>query len=88
MSIIALSATVGNSDSVANWLKANLVKSEWRPVELQSGTVNGLGLKIHRIDGMIERICPRLEKYLATQIRILEHWCSMRWRLADKLSYS
>ncbi|MBE39547.1 MAG: hypothetical protein CMB07_06175 [Euryarchaeota archaeon] len=56
--IIALSATVGNSDSVANWLKANLVKSEWRPVELQSGTVNGLGLKIHRIDGMIERDLP------------------------------
>ena len=24
-------------------------------VELQSGTVNGLDLKIHRIDGMIER---------------------------------
>ncbi|MED5267996.1 MAG: DEAD/DEAH box helicase, partial [Candidatus Thermoplasmatota archaeon] len=56
--IIALSATVGNSDSVSNWLKADLVKSEWRPVELQSGTVNGLDLKIHRIDGMIERDLP------------------------------
>tara|TARA_B100000965_G_scaffold121487_1_gene100459 strand:- start:5005 stop:7563 length:2559 start_codon:yes stop_codon:yes gene_type:complete len=56
--IIALSATVGNSDSVANWLKADLVKSEWRPVELQSGTVNGLDLKIHRIDGMVERDLP------------------------------
>ena len=56
--IIALSATVGNSVSVANWLKADLVKSEWRPVELQSGTVNGLDLKIHRIDGMAERDLP------------------------------
>lgn len=56
--IIALSATVGNSDSVANWLKADLVKSEWRPVELQTGTVNGLDLKIHRIDGMAERDLP------------------------------
>ena len=32
--IIALSATVGNADKVAEWLDAKLVTSEWRPVEL------------------------------------------------------
>lgn len=48
--IIALSATVGNANKVAEWLDANLVTSEWRPVELRSGTFSDLILKIHRVD--------------------------------------
>ena len=48
--IIALSATVGNANKVAEWLDAKLVTSEWRPVELRSGTFTDLVLKIHRVD--------------------------------------
>ncbi len=35
--IIALSATVSNSEDLAQWLDAELVRSEWRPVELHEG---------------------------------------------------
>jgi len=35
--IIALSATVSNAEDIADWLDAELVKSEWRPVELKEG---------------------------------------------------
>ena len=48
--IIALSATVGNSEKLSNWLDARLVKSDWRPVALEYGTLNGLEVTIHKID--------------------------------------
>ncbi|MFP4655674.1 MAG: ATP-dependent DNA helicase [Methanohalobium sp.] len=35
--IIALSATVGNAGEIAEWLGAELVQSEWRPIELYEG---------------------------------------------------
>lgn len=35
--IIALSATVSNADQVADWLGAELVVSQWRPVPLREG---------------------------------------------------
>ena len=35
--IIALSATVGNAQEIADWLKGELVLSEWRPTDLQEG---------------------------------------------------
>lgn len=35
--IIALSATINNSETVAGWLDAEHYKSEWRPVDLRSG---------------------------------------------------
>jgi len=37
LQILALSATVKNADEIAEWLKAELVKSEWRPVPLKKG---------------------------------------------------
>jgi helicase len=41
--ILALSATVGNADELAAWMKAELVVSEWRPTELQEGVFfNGI----------------------------------------------
>ena len=49
--IIALSATVGNSEELAKWLGAKLIQSEWRPVSLHSGTLTELQVKVHRIDG-------------------------------------
>lgn len=40
--ILALSATVGNADELADWLEAELVVSEWRPTELLEGVfLNG-----------------------------------------------
>ncbi len=38
--IIALSATIGNSDELADWLGAKLVVSDFRPVKLMKGIVS------------------------------------------------
>jgi len=47
--IIALSATIRNSDELADWLQAEHVKSEWRPVPLRLGVFwNGV---VHFTDG-------------------------------------
>jgi len=35
--IIGLSATIGNPKELANWLEADLVEDDWRPVELKKG---------------------------------------------------
>ncbi len=35
--IIALSATIGNAEEIANYLNAELVMSDWRPVRLREG---------------------------------------------------
>lgn len=35
--IIGLSATIGNPEALADWLKAELVQDTWRPVELKKG---------------------------------------------------
>ncbi len=34
---VALSATVGNADVIAEWLDAALVESDWRPIDLRTG---------------------------------------------------
>ena len=34
---VALSATVGNADVIADWLDAGLVESDWRPIDLRMG---------------------------------------------------
>ena len=34
---VALSATVGNADVIADWLDADLVESDWRPIDLRTG---------------------------------------------------
>jgi len=35
--IIALSATIGNPEELAEWLNAELIKDDWRPVKLHKG---------------------------------------------------
>jgi len=35
--LIALSATIGNPEELAEWLDASLVKDDWRPVKLHKG---------------------------------------------------
>ncbi|MDW7774712.1 MAG: ATP-dependent DNA helicase [Methanosarcinales archaeon] len=39
--VIGLSATVGNSKDMAEWLDAELVESDWRPVDLREGVFFG-----------------------------------------------
>ncbi len=39
--IIGLSATITNSDEIANWLGCNLIKNDWRPVPLAEGVCDG-----------------------------------------------
>ncbi len=35
--LIGLSATIGNPEELAQWLEADLVKDDWRPVKLKKG---------------------------------------------------
>ena len=37
LQVVALSATVDNPEAIADWLDAELVESEWRPVDLRTG---------------------------------------------------
>ncbi|WP_254536682.1 ATP-dependent DNA helicase [Halomarina litorea] len=46
---VALSATIGNADAIAEWLDANLVDSDWRPIDLRTGVHYGQAL--HFDDG-------------------------------------
>ena len=39
MQVLALSATMGNVDEIATWLKAQFVITEWRPVILREGVL-------------------------------------------------
>ncbi|ACS33372.1 ATP-dependent DNA helicase [Thermococcus gammatolerans] len=50
--ILALSATVGNAEELAEWLDASLVVSDWRPVQLRRGVFH-LGTLIWE-DGKVE----------------------------------
>ncbi|MFB6143351.1 MAG: ATP-dependent DNA helicase [Halorientalis sp.] len=46
---VALSATIGNAAELAEWLDAELVDSEWRPIELRKGV--HFGQALHLEDG-------------------------------------
>jgi len=39
MQVLALSATMGNVNEIAEWLKAQFVVTEWRPVNLKEGVL-------------------------------------------------
>jgi len=39
MQILALSATINNVEEIANWLKADHVTTEWRPILLKEGVI-------------------------------------------------
>ncbi|MFB6223617.1 MAG: ATP-dependent DNA helicase [Haloarcula sp.] len=51
---VALSATIGNADALATWLDAELVDSDWRPIDLQKGVHYGQAL--HLEDGSQQRL--------------------------------
>ena len=52
--VLALSATIKNSDELARWLEAEHVRSDWRPVPLKEGVYyDGL---VHFTDNSIQEI--------------------------------
>ena len=64
LQVIALSATVGNSEELAEWLDADHIASEFRPVPLRSGvyhdgTITFTDLSTRRVAGPGEPL-PRL----------------------------
>ncbi len=44
LQVVALSATVGNAEEIADWLDAALVESDWRPIDLRLGVHYGNAL--------------------------------------------
>jgi helicase len=54
LQVVALSATVGNADEIADWLDAELVDSDWRPIDLQTGV--HYGQSVHYDDGTQEEL--------------------------------
>jgi len=51
---VALSATIGNAQELADWLDAELIDSDWRPIELQKGV--HFGDALHLEDGSQTRV--------------------------------
>ncbi len=52
--VIALSATIRNSEELARWLEAEHVKSEWRPVPLKEGVYHDG--RVHFVDGSVQDV--------------------------------
>jgi helicase len=63
---VALSATVGNADEIAEWLDATLVDSTWRPIDLRKGVLYGQAL--HLDDGSKKQISRGNEKATAALV--------------------
>ncbi|MEF8852501.1 MAG: ATP-dependent DNA helicase [Haloarculaceae archaeon] len=65
---VALSATIGNAAELATWLDAELVDSDWRPIELRKGVHYGQAL--HLEDGSQSELSVRgSEKPTAAIVR-------------------
>jgi helicase len=56
LQILALSATIRNADEIAEWLDADYIKTDWRPVPLKEGVA--LNDMIIFNDGSIKRLKP------------------------------
>jgi helicase len=52
--ILALSATIRNADEVAEWLDADYIKTDWRPVPLKEGVAYGGRIIFN--DGSIKKL--------------------------------
>jgi len=53
--VIGLSATIGNADELAQWLNAELVVSDWRPVKLKEEVV------VKSDEGLVEVVAKSLK---------------------------
>ncbi|MCD6468258.1 MAG: DEAD/DEAH box helicase [Thermoplasmata archaeon] len=52
--VVALSATIQNADEIASWLNAELVTSDWRPVQLKEGVFYRDNIEF--IDGTVKEV--------------------------------
>jgi helicase len=68
--IVALSATIGNDQELADWLGAKLVKSDYRPVKLQKGIVEGSKIYYWDNKGMKESVLKGTSK--TPEFRLVE----------------
>jgi helicase len=71
LQVVALSATVGNSEEVAAWLQARHIASEFRPVPLKMGVyydgrITFTDLSTRDVDGGAEAV-PRLVSSILTE---------------------
>lgn len=57
--LLGLSATVGNLEEIAQWLEADLVYDDWRPVELREGVMDS-----KRYEILFEEGVERVEKVI------------------------
>jgi len=72
MQVVALSATVGNADEIADWLDAALVDTDWRPIDLQMGVHYGNALNFD--DGSTREVpVEGSEKQEAALVRDILH---------------
>ncbi|WP_114578881.1 ATP-dependent DNA helicase [Saliphagus sp. LR7] len=51
LQVVALSATVGNAGEMADWLDAELVETDWRPIDLRTGVHYGSAIEFADGDG-------------------------------------
>ncbi len=69
--MIALSATIGNAEEIAKWMKAELVRSDYRPVKLAKGVLHQSSVYY-----MAEKGWPKPQELLGTsempEIRLVE----------------
>ena len=52
--IVGLSATISNSDEISQWLDANLVENDWRPVPLSEGVYDAGNVTM--VDGSFHEV--------------------------------
>ena len=56
MQIIGLWATIGNPGVLARWMDAELITSEWRPVDLRQGVFYNGSIRFHELCRPVETV--------------------------------
>ncbi|HDD43136.1 MAG TPA: DEAD/DEAH box helicase [Nitrososphaeria archaeon] len=64
--LIGLSATISNAEEIAEWLDAEPVVSEWRPVPLKEGILHGR--KLEFAGGEVQELKPMDENIMANAV--------------------
>ena len=64
--LVGLSATISNAEEVAEWLKAEAVISEWRPVPLREGVL--YGRRVEFADGGVWELNPIHENVMVNAV--------------------
>jgi len=65
--LVGLSATIGNPQELSSWINAELVVSDWRPVNLIEGYYLRSARKIYFNDGREEKVKTQLPLYIAKE---------------------